>query len=143
MIRSKMRALAESIAETSNRESRRTLQEKLDEYAERVALEEGKSERLLSEARETADYAHAARNVRDWVRVVAASAAMFTREEQRTTLRALGAVVTVWREDYVHPDGWPQRYKITLHFTGFTSSGQPTTLPPARSTLILTSTTCC
>ena len=33
--------------------------------------------------------------------------------------------------DYVHPDGWPQRYRITLHFTGFT--GQPVTLPAAQS----------
>jgi hypothetical protein len=136
-LRDKMAALAETIAETSNRESRRTLQEKLDEYAERVSAEEGKRDRLLREAREASDYAHAARDVRDWVRLVAASADTFTREEQRTTLRALGAQVTVWREDYVHPDGWPQRYKIVLHFTGFTrATEQPVTLPATAMSIV-------
>jgi hypothetical protein len=52
--------------------------------------------------------------------------------EHRTTLKLLGAEVTVWREDYVHPDGWPQRYKIDLHFTGYTGRA-PVTLPPAHS----------
>jgi hypothetical protein len=65
------------------------------------------------------------------VRVVAAEADTFTREEQRDCLRILGAVVTVWRADYVHADGWPQRYRITLNFTGF--SGEPETLPPAST----------
>ncbi len=69
--------------------------------------------------------------------IVAARAATMTREQQRDTLRALGARLTLWRSDYVHPDGWPQRYKIMLHFTGF--SGQPTTLPPAVSAHIATS----
>ncbi len=41
--------------------------------------------------------------------------------------KALDARVTIWRADYVHPDDWPQRYRIVLHFTGFT--GQPVTLP--------------
>ena len=69
--------------------------------------------------------------MREWVRVVAAKAPTMTRAQQRATLKALGAVATVWRADYVHPDGWPQRYRITLHFTGFT--GQPVTLPAAHS----------
>jgi hypothetical protein len=51
----------------------------------------------------------------------------FAREAQIDALRALGARVTVWRSDYQHPDGWPQRYKVVLTFTGFT--GQPVTLP--------------
>ena len=130
VIHDKMGRLAESIAETSDRESRRTLQEKLDAYAGQVRAEEGKRERLLREARDAADYADAAQEVRDWVRVVAEKADTFTREEQHATLKALGAVVTVWRADYVHPDGWPQRYRIVLTFTGFT--GQPVTLPAAQ-----------
>jgi hypothetical protein len=48
-----------------------------------------------------------------------------------TVHHALDAQVTIWRADHVHEDGWPQRYKITLHFTGFTC--QPVTLPPANS----------
>lgn len=55
-------------------------------------------------------------------------AASFSREEQRKTLRALGAEVVVWRANYQHPDGWPQRYRIRLNFTGFTS-GQAVTVP--------------
>jgi hypothetical protein len=128
-LRDKMGRLAETIAETSERESRRTLQDKLDAYAAQVRSEEGKRERLLHEASEAIDHARTARDIREWVRVVAEQAATFTREEQRITLKALGARVTVWRADYVHPDGWPQRYKIRLHFTSFT--GQPETLPSA------------
>ncbi len=141
MIRAKMGALAESIADTTSRESRLVLQQKLDEYGERLRTEEGKRERLLHEAREASAYAEASQGVREWVRVVAAHAESFTREEQRETLRALGAQLTLWRADYVHPDGWPQRYKIVLHFTGF--SGQPTTLPPASSARILRQASCC
>jgi hypothetical protein len=65
------------------------------------------------------------------VQYVLAEAETFTREEQQVTLRALGAEATIWREDYAHPDGWPQRYRVRLHFTGFT--GQLTILPPART----------
>lgn len=129
-LRGKMSALAEAIAETTNRESRQVLQEKLDTYAERVRAEEGKREKLLREAQDAKAYAAAGREVRQWTRIVAAQAETFTREEKRDTLRALGAQVKVWRGDYVHPDGWPQRYRIVLHFTGFT--GQPVTLPPSR-----------
>ncbi len=93
----------------------------------RLRTEEGKRERLLHEAREASAYAEAARDVREWVRIVAAHAESFTREQRRDTLRALGAQLTLWRTDYVHPDGWPQRYRIRLHWTGFI--GQPTTLP--------------
>ncbi len=137
LIRSKMRGLAESIADATSREGRLVLQQKLDEYGERLLTEEGKRERLLHEAREAIAYAEASQGVRDWVHIVAARAATMTREQQRDTLRALGARLTLWRSDYVHPDGWLQRYKITLHFTGF--SGQPTTLPPAVSARIVTS----
>ena len=130
-LRAKMDALAETIAETSKGESRRTLQEKLDRYADQVTAEEKKRERLLSEASEAVDHAREAREVREWVRVVARKASTMTRAQQRATLKALGAVATVWRADYVHPDGWPQRYKIRLHWTGFT--GQPVTLPAAHN----------
>jgi DNA invertase Pin-like site-specific DNA recombinase len=130
-LRNKMDALAETIAETSKGESRRTLQEKLDRYADQVTAEEKKRERLLQEAHDAVDHAREARNVRAWVRVVAAKASTMTREQQRATLKALGAVATVWRADYIHPDGWPQRYRIQLHFTGFT--GRPVTLPATQS----------
>jgi DNA invertase Pin-like site-specific DNA recombinase len=130
-LRDKMGRLAETIAETSERESRRTLQDKLDAYAAQVRKEEGKRERLLSEASDAVDHAREAREVREWVRVVAEQAATMTPAKQWATLHALGAQVTLWRADYVHPDGWPQRYQIVLHFTGF--SGQPVTLPAAQS----------
>jgi hypothetical protein len=81
--------------------------------------------------RDAEDYAATEREVREWVQVVVAEAAGFTREEKRRTLRALRAQVTVWRGDYVHPDGWPQCYKIVLHFTGF-GGQRPVTLPPSR-----------
>jgi hypothetical protein len=129
-LRAKMSTLAETIAETSNRESRAVLQAKLDTYAEQVHREEGKRERLVREAAQAADYAAQARSVRDWVSVVAAEAETFTPAEQRDTLKALGAEVRVWREDYAHPDGWTQRYRVTLNFTGLT--GQPVTLPASH-----------
>ena len=78
------------------------------------------------------------REVREWVRAVAERAGTMTRAQQRATLKALGAEATTWRADYAHPDGWPQRYRIVLHFTGFT--GQPVTLPAAQSPRILTQT---
>ncbi len=129
-LRAKMTALAEAIGETTARESRQVLQEKLDEYAGQVSREMGKRERLLAEAADAGAYTMAAQDVRAWVTAVAREAASFTREEQREALRALGAEVTVWRADYIHKDGWPQRYKITLHFTGFSRGGQPMVLPP-------------
>jgi site-specific DNA recombinase len=138
-LRGKMDALAESIAETTSRESRLVLQQKLDEYAERVRKEDGKRDRLLREAYEAREYAEAAREVREWVQIVASKAATFTPAEQRETLRALGGVVTVWRADYEHTDGWPQRYKVVLHFTGFRSSGEPMTLPPSATIVTQTS----
>jgi site-specific DNA recombinase len=131
-LRDKMDALAETISETSKGESRRTLQEKLDRYADQVTAEEGKRERLMREARETTDRAREDREIREWVRVVAQRAGTARREEQRAVMMALGAKVTVWRADYAHPDGWPQRYKIVLTWTGFT--GQPITLPANRET---------
>jgi hypothetical protein len=128
-LRGKMGALAETIAETSRGESRRTLQEKLDRYADQVTAEEKKREQLFREAADAKAYAAAGREVREWSRIVAARGRTAAREEQRDVLRALGAQVTIWRDDYRHPDGWPQRYRIILRFTGFT--GHPVTLPPA------------
>ena len=61
-------------------------------------------------------------------RVLSERADHFTREQQRDTLRALGAQLTLWRADAVHEDGWPQRYRVVLTFTGF--GAQPVTLPP-------------
>ncbi len=129
-LRDKMDALAETISETSRGESRRTLQEKLDRYADQVTAEEAKRERLLHEAHDAVESAKTAQDIREWVRVVAAKAETMTRAQQRATLKALGARATIWREGYVHPDGWPQHYKIVLHFTGFT--GQSVTLPAHR-----------
>ncbi|HEV2462144.1 MAG TPA: hypothetical protein VGS80_27655 [Ktedonobacterales bacterium] len=117
-LRDKMARLAETIAETSERESRRTLQEKLDAYGGQVRKEEAKREKLLQEAHDATDHAQAASDMREWVRTVAEVAPTYDCAQQRDALRALGAVVTVWRDDYKHPDGWPQRYKIKLHFTG-------------------------
>jgi hypothetical protein len=131
-LRDKMACLADTISETSERESRRTLQEKLDAYGAQVMKEEKKRAQLLQEARDAAQEAEAERDMREWVRVVAEWAPTFTREEQVRTLKALGAVVTVWREGYEHPDGWLQRYRIELHFTGF--SGRVEILPPHRDT---------
>jgi site-specific DNA recombinase len=140
LLRDKMARLAESIADTADRESRRTLQARLDTYAEQVRGAEGKRARLVREAAEARDLAVQAEQVRAWAATVAETAATFTRAEQVATLRALGAEVTVWRADHVHPDGWPQRYRIRLTFTGFT--GQPVTLPASGApspTLALTS----
>jgi hypothetical protein len=130
-LRGNMDSLADTIAQTANKESRRVLQEKLDNYAERVVKEEAKRERLMTDASDAATHAQDARDIREWVSAVASHADTFTRAEQVTALHALGAQVTIWRADHVHEDGWPQRYKIVLHFTGFT--GQPVTLPPAHS----------
>jgi hypothetical protein len=131
-LRDKMARLADTIAETDERESRRTLQEKLDAYGAQATKEEKKRTQLLQKARDAALEEQADREMREWVRVVVERAPTFTREEQIYTLKALGAVATVWREDYVHPDGWPQRYQIKLPFTGF--SGRAEILPPLHDT---------
>ena len=126
-LRERMAALAEAISETSVRESRAVLQEKLDELSAQVTREQGKREQLLRDAQQERDRARDARDICAWAAEVSERAGEFTREAQIDTLRALGARVEVWRNDYKHPDGWPQRYRITLNFTGF--SGQPVTLP--------------
>jgi hypothetical protein len=126
-LRDKMNVLAETISETSKGESRRTLQEKLDRYADQVTAEEGKRERLMREAVDATERAREERDIREWVRVVSGRAETASREEQRAVLMAVGAQATIWRADHVHDDGWPQRYTIVLNFAGFT--GQPVTLP--------------
>jgi site-specific DNA recombinase len=63
-IRGKMRELVDDIDETTRGESRRTLREKLDRYADQVTKEEKKRERLLDEAKEAADVAAMQRDVR-------------------------------------------------------------------------------
>ena len=47
MLHDKMAALAEAIGETNSREGRQVLQEKLDQYADRVRTETAKRKRLL------------------------------------------------------------------------------------------------
>jgi DNA invertase Pin-like site-specific DNA recombinase len=126
-LRDRMASLADDISETPRGESRQVLKEKLDDLATQLAHENGKREKLLREASEATDRARDEHDIREWVRVVASQAQTASREEQRALLIALGARATIWRADYVHPDGWPQRYKIKLTFTGFT--GQPVTLP--------------
>jgi DNA invertase Pin-like site-specific DNA recombinase len=126
-LRNRMTALADAISETTAKESRQVLQEKLDQLAVQVTRETGKRDQLLRAARDADARARDERDIREWACAVAASASEYTREVQRDTLRALGAQVTVWRSDHMHADGWPQRYKVTLTFTGFT--GQPVTLP--------------
>jgi hypothetical protein len=125
-----MAALTEAISEQVNGEARQALQEKLSQVGEQVTREQVKRERLLGEAVDASAYVEATHDVATWARLVASKAGTFTREEQRECLQALGAQVTIWRADYQHPDGWPQRYRITLTFTGFSNGGQPTTLPP-------------
>ncbi|HEX9413394.1 MAG TPA: hypothetical protein VF916_07800, partial [Ktedonobacterales bacterium] len=127
VFRDKMSRLAETISDTADRESRQVLQAKLDDYSGLVREQEAKKARLVQEASEAANHAEQARTVREWVRVVAGKVDGASPAEQRTVLKALGAEVTIWHADYQHPDGWPQRYKIVLHFTGYT--GQPVTLP--------------
>jgi hypothetical protein len=126
-LRDRMNALADDISETSKGESRQVLKEKLDQLATQLALETGKRERLMREARDATDRARDERDIREWVRVGSGRAETASREEQRAVLMALGARATIWRADYKHPDGWPQRYKIVLNFAGFT--GAPITLP--------------
>ena len=107
----RMTALAEAISETSVRESRAVLQEKLDELSAQVTREQGKREQLLRDAQQERDRARDARDICAWAAEVSERAGEFTREAQIDTLRALGARVEVWRSDYKHPDGWPQRYR--------------------------------
>jgi hypothetical protein len=130
-LRDRMSALADSISETSVRESRRTLQEKLDDLSAQYTREESKRERLLRDAQQERDRARDARDICAWAAEVSERAGEFTPEMQIDTLRALGARVMVWRGDYQHPDKWPQRYKVTLTFTGFT--GHAVTLPAVLS----------
>jgi DNA invertase Pin-like site-specific DNA recombinase len=131
-LREKLARLSDAIAETENTESRRALQEKQDAVGAQIQAEEVKRTRLLQEERAAAAYARDERDLRQWVCEVATQADAFTALEQRATLRALGARVTVWRTDYHHPDGWPQRYQIELTFTGLT--GDAVRLP-ARTTM--------
>jgi len=133
-LRDRMTALADDISETSKGASRQVLKEKLDQLATQLALESGKRERLLREASDATDRARDERDIREWMRVVASRAPTFTREEKRAALLALGAQVTVWRADYAHPDGWPQRYKIVLNFASFT--GAPITLPAGQGGIL-------
>jgi site-specific DNA recombinase len=123
----RMSDLAQDISETQRGESRDVLKEKLDELAAQLSRENGKRDELQREASEATDRTRDERDIRAWVCEVASHAENFTPLEQRVALRALGAEVTVWRGDYQHPDGWPQRYQIELTFTGFT--GQPVILP--------------
>jgi hypothetical protein len=129
-LRGKMSSLAESISETTNKESKRMLQEKLDDYGDQVTAEERKREKLMEEAHDQVEHARAAQEMHAWVRTVAERAPTFTREEQRTCLKALGARMTVWNSGHVHPDGWPQHYRVTLHWADAT--GQPVVLPAHR-----------
>jgi DNA invertase Pin-like site-specific DNA recombinase len=147
-LRDKMGRIAETIEDTSDRESRRVLQERLDTHATSIRNEEAKRAKLMEEAHTRAEHTQAQADMAAWARVVAEKAPTMTRAQQVATLRALGAEVTVWRGDYVHPDGWPQRYKIKLHFTGFTQDAGPVTLPAAHSTqaarlLVVTPTSLC
>jgi hypothetical protein len=133
-LREKMDSLAETIAETTNKESRRTLQEKLDSYGEQVTAELRKRDKLLGEAHDAAQHAKDARDVREWISVVRARAATASRLEALAVLKALGAHVTIWRANHAHEDGWPQRYKIVLRWTGFT--GEPVILPASRERIL-------
>jgi hypothetical protein len=130
-LRETMNHLADGIAELSTPEARQPLREKMELCAGQLRKEEAKRERLMAEASAAVDHAQDARDIREWVSAVASHADNFTRLEQVTVLHALDTQVTIWRADHVHEDGWPQRYKITLHFTGFT--GQPVTLPASRA----------
>src|SRR5262249_41078256 len=133
-LREKMDSLADTITETANKESRRTLQEKLDNYGEQVMAQEGKREKLLGEEDDAVEHAREEREVREWVKIVSGRATTASREEQVAVLRALGACVTIWRADHVHDDGWPQRYRVVLLWTGFT--GEPVTLPASRGAIL-------
>jgi hypothetical protein len=95
-----------------------------------VVAEERKREKLFGEARDAVEHAREEREVREWISIISSKAATASRQEQYAALRALGARVTDWRKDYVHDDGWPQRYKVVLTWTGF--SGAPVTLPAHR-----------
>jgi site-specific DNA recombinase len=128
-LREKMDRLSDAIGETTNREARRALQDKLDDTAEQMQAQEMKRIQLTHEQSDAVTFAQDERDLRAWVCEVASQAEEFTPIEQRAALRALGARVTIWRKDYVHPDGWPQRYKIDLTFSGFT--GEAETLPPS------------
>jgi hypothetical protein len=127
-----MRELGHDIAEAKHEASKRTLRGTLDEYAAQLEMEEGKRARILQESTDADAQAAAAASFRDWVAAIATEAPTFDRAEQRDTLRALGARLTVWKQGG-QPVGWPQRYQIDLLFTGWT--GAPVTLPPSTQSL--------
>ncbi|HEV2461948.1 MAG TPA: recombinase family protein [Ktedonobacterales bacterium] len=142
-LREKMAELGADIDATTQRESRRVLLAHLDAHAAQVEREEAKRVEVLREAETRAQQATAAQSVRDAVQMAAARAAGADRARQRVILRALGARLTLWRADYVHPDGWPQRYKVRLHWTGWTGQEDaPITLPPSSQLTLTTSTSC-
>ena len=135
-LQARMASAVEAITEVSSAAARAALTAGLDDLAAQLTREQAKREQLVREAADERAYAVGASEMREWARLVSQRADQFTPEQRRDTLRALGAQVTVWRADAVHADGWPQRYKVTLTFSGF--GGQPVTLSPA-----IVSSTCC
>ena len=124
----RMASLTQAISEVSAAASRAALTSGLDDLSAQLAREHVKREQLVREAADERAYALGASEMREWARLVSERAGSFTREQQRDTLRALGAQLTLWRADAVHDDDWPQRYRVVLTFTGF--GAQPVTLPP-------------
>jgi NADH dehydrogenase/NADH:ubiquinone oxidoreductase subunit G len=109
MLRQKMQELGVDIDQATQRESRRVLLAQLDAHAAQVEREEAKRAQVLREGETRTQQAAAAQTVREAVRLAAARALGADRAQQRVTLKALGAELTLWCADYVHPDGWPQR----------------------------------
>jgi site-specific DNA recombinase len=149
-LRQKMAELGTDIDETTQRESRRVLLAQLDAHAVQLEQEEAKRAQIMREGETASEQAAAALGLRERIQRAAVRAARADPAQQRALLRALGAEVTLWRADYQHPDGWPQRYKIRLHWTGWTSGQSPEqaeegyapiTLPPSQPALQLSSTT--
>ncbi len=120
--------LTQAISEVSAAASRAALTSGLDDLSAQLAREHVKREQLVREAADERAYALGASEMREWARLVSERAGSFTREQQRDTLRALGAQLTLWRADAVHDDDRPQRDRVVLTFTGF--GAQPVTLPP-------------
>ena len=87
-LQGRMSALAKAISETSNRESRRTLREKLDQLSAQYTRDEGKRDQLVRDTQAERDRAREARDVCAWATEVADRAGEFTREMQIDTLRA-------------------------------------------------------
>jgi hypothetical protein len=132
-LRQTMHDLAHDIAEAKHEASKRTLRGTLDEYAAQLEMEEGKRARILQENADAGEHAAAAASFRDWVRAIATEAPTFRPAEQRDTLRALGARLTIWKQGG-QPAAWPQRYKIELYFTGFSGAAPVTLLPTVAKT---------